>query len=284
MPGTNKPRGTRKQPSRGGVALGSSSPQEQKRRGRSGPKDRGSGKDLPTKPNQQGTKKTAASTTPSAAQDLGGFIDPDLVDTAALEGLGDGILGGLREEEIYNSPATRTQSVAEQSPLALFEEFVSSKARESGSSKADVDDMLKLPSTQPPDPVNVPHAASASNSAEHDIVDKFAIVAKQNRYKEYCDGDYDYCPSPLDRYSAMGLIKSNVNYDDDSAFADEEPEEDMTYCHDDEEKGCHSRKLTEGGPEKPDVSDMDPGRAAAVMKIWQTAQKKYTDSIAVDLV
>ncbi len=94
MPRTNKPRGTRKQPSQGGVALGSSSPQEQKRKGRSGSKDRGSGKDLPTKPNQQGTKKAAASTTPSAAQDLGGFIEPDLVDTEALEGLGDGILGG----------------------------------------------------------------------------------------------------------------------------------------------------------------------------------------------
>ncbi len=39
MPHTNKPRGTRKQPNQGGVALGSSSPQEQKRRGRSGPKN-----------------------------------------------------------------------------------------------------------------------------------------------------------------------------------------------------------------------------------------------------
>ncbi len=45
-------------------------------------------------------------------------------------------------------------------------------------------------------------------------------------------------------------------------------------------KGCRGRKLTEGGPEKPDVSHLDPGRAAAVMKIWQTAQKKFTDSIA----
>ncbi len=35
----------------------------------------------------------------------------------------------------------------------------------------------------------------------------------------------------------MGLIKSNVDYDDDSAFADEEPEEDMSYYCDDEENG-----------------------------------------------
>ncbi len=34
------------------------------------------------------------------------------------------------------------------------------------------------------------------------------------------------------------------------------------------------------GQKKPDVSDMDPGRATAVMKIWLMAQKKYTDSIA----
>ena len=176
MPRTNKPRGgTRKQPSRGGAAR-PSSPQEQKRRGRSGPKDQGSGKDLTTKANRQGTGKEAASTTPSAEQDLGGFIDPDLVDTVAL---GDGILGGLREEDINNSPATRTrskQSVAGLSPLVLFEDFVGRKARDSGSSKADVYDMLKSPSTQPPDPVNVPHAASASTSAEHDIVDEFAII------------------------------------------------------------------------------------------------------------
>ncbi len=75
----------------------------------------------------------AASTTPPAAQDLGGFADPDLVDTVALlEGLGDGILGGMREEDINNSPATRTrskQSVAEQSPLALFQGFVSRKTK-----------------------------------------------------------------------------------------------------------------------------------------------------------
>jgi hypothetical protein len=200
------------------------------------------------------TKKAAASTTPPAAQDLGGFIDPDLVDTVALEGLGDGLLGGLREKDINNSPATRTrskQSVAEQSPLAFFQGFVSKKVRESGSSKADVYDMLKSPSTQLPDPVNMPHAASASTSAEHDIVDQFAIIAKPNLYKEYSDGDDEYCPSPLDRYCAMGLIKSNVDYDDDSAFAVKEPEEDMSYYCDDEEKGCRGRKLTEGGPENP---------------------------------
>ncbi len=56
--------------------------------------------------------------------------------------------------------------------------------------------------------------------------------------KEYSDGDDEYCPPPLDRYSVMGLIKSNVNYVDDSAFADKEPEEDMSYYCDDEEKGC----------------------------------------------
>ena len=141
-------------------------------------------------------------------------------------------------------------------------------------------DMLKLISTQPPDLVNVPHAASASTSAEQDIADQFAIVAKPKLYREYSDGDDDYCPLPLDQYSEMGLIKSNVSYDDGSVFDDKEPEEDMSYYWDDEEKGRRGRKLTEGGPEKPDVSHLDPGRAAAVMKIWQTAQKKFTNSIA----
>jgi hypothetical protein len=202
----------------------------------------------------------------------------------ALEELGDGILGGLREEDVNNSLATRTQSkqsLAEQSPLALFQGFVMRKARESGSSEADVYDMLKTPSTrQPTDPVNVQYAVVASTSAEQDIVDQFAIVAKPKLHNKYSDGDDDYCPSPLDRYSEMGLIKSNVNYDDDSAFADKDPEEEMSHYCDDEEKGRRGRKLTEGGPEKTDVSHLDPGRAAAVMKIWQSAQKKFTNSIA----
>jgi hypothetical protein len=64
---------------------------------------------------------------------------------------------------------------------------------ESGSSEADVYDTLKLPSTQPPDPVNVQHAASASTSAEQDIVDQFAIVAKPKLHNEYSDGDDNYC-------------------------------------------------------------------------------------------
>jgi hypothetical protein len=171
-----------------------------------------------------------------------------------LEELGDGILGGLREEGVNNSPATRTrlkQSLAEQSPLALFQGFIKRKVRESGSSKADVYDMLKLPSTQPPDPVHVQHATSASTSAQQDIVDLFAIVVNPKIHNKYSDGDDDYRPSPLDRYSEMGLITSNVNYDDGSVFDDKEPEEDMSYYWDDEEKGRRGRKLTEGGPEKP---------------------------------
>ena len=100
---------------------------------------------------------------------------------------------------------------------------------ESGSSKADVYDVLKLPLTQPSNPVNVQHAASASTSAEQDIVDQFVIVANLKLHNEYSDGDDNYCPLPLDWYSEMGLIKSNVNYDDDSAFADREIEEDMSY-------------------------------------------------------
>ena len=208
----------------------------------------------------------------SSWQDLRGFINPDLVDPAAYEELGDEEWEKLRvEEDFNNAPATRTrskQSPAKQSPLAIFQGFIRGKARESGTSEADVYDMLQFPSTQQPDPVNVPHAASASTSADHDLVNLFDIVAKPNCHNEYSDGDDDYFPSPPDRYSEMGLIKSNVDYDDDSASADEEPEEDMSYYCDDAETGRCGRKLTEGGPEKPNVSDMDPACAAAVMKIW----------------
>jgi hypothetical protein len=49
----------------------------------------------------------------------------------------------------------------------------------------------------------------------------------------------------------MGLIKSNVNYDDDSAFAGKEPKDDMSYYCDDEEKGHRGRKLTKEGPKNP---------------------------------
>ena len=128
--------------------------------------------------------------------------------------------------------------------------------------------MLKLPSTQQPDPVNLPHAASASTSADHDLIDLFDIVAKPNCHNKYSDGDDDYFSSPPDQYSEMGLIQSNIDYDDDSAFADEEPEEDMSYDCDDEEKDCRGRKLSEGGTENPMFRYMDPVHAAAVMKIW----------------
>ncbi len=49
----------------------------------------------------------------------------------------------------------------------------------------------------------------------------------------------------------MGLIKSNVGYDDDSAFADKEPEENMTYYCNDEEKGCLGENSLKEGQKNP---------------------------------
>ncbi len=36
----------------------------------------------------------------------------------------------------------------------------------------------------------------------------------------------------VDEYNELGIIKSNINYDDDSDFANEEPSVDTTYYKD----------------------------------------------------
>ena len=60
-------------------------------------------------------------------------------------------------------------------------------------------------------------------------------------------GDDEYIvdsphPSVMKKYNEMGLVNSGLDYDNDSAFADEEPAVDLTYHRD---ENMHSgRRLT----------------------------------------
>ncbi len=81
----------------------------------------------------------------------------------------------------------------------------------------------------------------------------------------------------VDQYNDLGISKSNLNYDDDSDFADEEPLVDMSYYRD--ANGMRGQNLTRGGPERPDTSGMTKASADAAIKQWRKAHKKYTDGL-----
>ena len=70
-------------------------------------------------------------------------------------------------------------------------------------------------------------------------------------------GDDEYIVDSPDRavtkkYNEMGLVNSGLDYDNNSAFADEEPGDDLTYYRD--EKMHCGRRRTVGGPPKPEFS------------------------------
>ncbi len=52
----------------------------------------------------------------------------------------------------------------------------------------------------------------------------------------------------VEQYDEFGIVKVNLNYDDDSDFADEKPPADMSYYRDTND--MRGRNLTRGGPER----------------------------------
>ena len=45
--------------------------------------------------------------------------------------------------------------------------------------------------------------------------------------------------------------------------------------------GASGRKLTPGGPPKPDTTSMGEVEAEKVLKVWRKERKKYTDGVAL---
>jgi hypothetical protein len=132
------------------------------------------------------------------------------------------------------------------------------------------------------DPENIPPAApaaaignaattAASSGRESDGADEV------HEQFEFGIGDDKYVVEKnVQQYNKFGVIRSSINYDEDSAFEDEEPTFDMSYNK--ETGGRCGRQLSAGGPERPVVSGMTKDRTDAVLKLWRKDHKKYTDA------
>jgi len=71
---------------------------------------------------------------------------------------------------------------------------------------------------------------------------------------------------------------------DKGLFEDETEEfvdDDYYHCTDFRGTGASGRKLTPGGPPKPDTTSMDEVEAEQVLKVWRKERKKYTDGLAL---
>ncbi len=86
-------------------------------------------------------------------------------------------------------------------------------------------------------------------------------------------GNDDYVmEKDVEQYDEFGIVKVNLNYDDDSDFANEKPPADMSYYRDTND--MRGRNLTRWGPER-----MTEAGANAEIKKWRKARKKYTDGL-----
>ncbi len=137
-----------------------------------------------------------------------------------------------------------------------------------------------------PDPDNIPtvvtagagaSAAAADNAAEDVAVGQQLGFGIGIGHDEGIGDDEYVVEKDVDEYNELGIIKSNINYDDNSDFASEEPSVDMTYYED--TTGTRGQNLTKGGPERPDTSGMTNASADAELKLWRKAHKKYTDGL-----
>jgi hypothetical protein len=81
----------------------------------------------------------------------------------------------------------------------------------------------------------------------------------------------------VDECNEIGIVKSNIKYDEDSDFRNEKPAFDMSYFRNN--NGRRGRSLTDGGPARPDTSGMTKASAKYELKLWRKARKKYTDSL-----
>jgi hypothetical protein len=83
----------------------------------------------------------------------------------------------------------------------------------------------------------------------------------------------------VDDYTEYGLVKkSTINYDDDSAFEDDEVPQDMNYFRD--KNGRPGRALMDGGPQRPSTEGMTKASADHAIALWRKVRKKWTDALA----
>lgn len=211
----------------------------------------------------------------SPRKDSMGFIDPDAIDPEAYEDV-------IAEPELVPPPFEPT-TTKNRSPIAIVKRFLQKKAQEAVQQQLAGVYASFMGSPHPPDPTNIPGAAATAGAAA-----AAAATSTDDNMTGYSDGlvigaegiigDDDYVvEKDVERYDEFGIVKVNLNYDDDSDFADDIPPADMSYYRD--TKDMRGRNLTKGGPERPDTSGMTKASAEAEIKKWRKARKKYTDGL-----
>jgi hypothetical protein len=190
-----------------------------------------------------------------------GFINPDEIDPDAYE-----------DESIKLDPApfestnTNRQS---HSPIPIVKRFLQRSAQDAVQQQLAGAYASLVGPPNPPDPRNIP-AAATSAAATTDFV---------AGYDGLGIGDDDYVVEKgVEQYNEFGIVKSNLNYNDNSDFTDEEPPADMSFYTRDT-NDMRGRNLTRGGPERPDTLGMTKAGADAEIKKWRKARKKYTDGL-----
>jgi hypothetical protein len=215
-----------------------------------------------------------------------GFIDPSYIDEDAKEENGEGdevdIIGGIRITASSHSPNSRTVS----SPAMLsVRRFI---ARTEGSPlmgltglATDAYNCLMAPRQSNVDPEHVPPVAAAAASVSAlgntDYYEEGDEVSRQLLLEGGGMGTDEFVEEAnFDQYNEYGIVKSNINYDTDSDFADEEPPPDMSYYR--ETAVRRGRSLNPGGPERPDTDGMTEAAEDLALKEWKKARKKWNDA------
>ena len=199
----------------------------------------------------------------SPRKDSMGFIDPDAIDPEAYEDVA----------PVLDPASFKPTTTKNRSPIAIVKRFLQRSAQEAVQQQQAGVYASLIRSPNPPDPTNIPGAATAAAATTDEVTgyDELGIGDKGI-------GDDDYVmEKDVEKYDEFGIVKVNLNYDDDSDFADEKPPADMSYYRDTND--MRGRNLIRGGPERPDTSGMTEAGANTEIKKWRKARKKYTDGL-----
>ena len=137
------------------------------------------------------------------------------------------------------------------------------------------------------EPVTPVEAAAASARAARQCALMDVLRFQRGRKAKEKDVDLPgFASSSYEKSEEEEEEKSDEEYYpfDKGLFEDEKGDIlDDDYYHDTEfhGKGASGRKLTPGGPQKPDTTSMGEVEAEQVLKNWRKERKKYTDGVAL---
>jgi hypothetical protein len=197
-------------------------------------------------------------------KDMLGFINPDHI---ARDVVDKDIVDKTGEEDGAGSRTSKSCT-----PIAILRCFIQRSAERADRMEnclAGVYASLMSPSIA--DPENIPPAATAM--AIGNAATTAASIGRESdgadevrEQLEFGIGDDKYVfEKNVQQYNKFGVIRSSIDYDEDSAFEDKEPTFDMSYYR--ETGGRCGRQLSAGGPKQPDVSRMTKDRADIVLKL-----------------